>query len=73
MVAAEHRYECELRTKDRLITLDVYAKEELTAEEVKSKAIAEVTQTWQYYSREGLPEELEFVSYKYLGDYSGFE
>lgn len=73
MVTAEHRYACELRTKDRLITLDVYAKQELTADEVKAQAIAEVTKAWQYYSREGLPEELEFVGYKYLGDYSGFE
>ncbi|MED1954607.1 hypothetical protein [Brevibacillus centrosporus] len=72
-MAAEHRYACELRTKDRLITLDLYAKEELTADEVRAQAITEVTKTWQYYSKDGLPEDLEFVSYKYLGDYSGFE
>lgn len=76
-MAEMHRYECHLQTGDRLITLTVYADKELTPEEVKQQAIDEAEQALSQYAKEDFAKELvknlEFISYKYLGDYSGFE
>lgn len=62
-----HRYECQLSTKDHLITLDVYSKKELTFDEVKEQAINSAAQAWKQLSSDPLTEEIVFISYKYLG------